>query len=145
MVATAVAAPVSPARQRMAPVVVGAGAALACVVLAVVDPRSTGLPACPFRAATGLACPACGMTRGMHELLGGHPVGALRLNVLLAVVVPAMLYGYAVWALPRWTGHNVPTPSITARAVLIMLAVALLWGVVRNLPWGPLPAFSSLG
>src|SRR5205823_1009620 len=66
------------------PAAVAVGATLACVVLATLDPRKEGFyPRCPFRAVTGRACAGCGVTRGLHELLTGHPMAALRLNVLV--------------------------------------------------------------
>ena len=127
------------------PAAVAVGATLGCVVLAAFDPRTEGFyPSCPFRAVTGRACAGCGVTRGLHELLTGHPVAALRLNVLLLVLVPAALYGYAAWALPRWRGRKLPTFSLTPRNIAGGMAVLLLFALVRNLPWDPFREFSSL-
>ena len=129
----------------MPPAAVAVGAALGCIVLATVDPRTDGFyPRCPFRAVTGRACAGCGITRGLHELLGGHPVAALRLNLLLIVLVPAALYGYGAWALPRWGGPRLPTFRLTARNIVVGIAVLLLFTFVRNLPWDPFREFSSL-
>ena len=129
----------------MPPVLVAVGAALGCLVLAAFDPRRESFyPSCPFRAVTGRACAGCGVTRGLHELLTGHPVAAMRLNVLLVVLVPAALYRYAAWALPRFGGPTLPTIRPTQRNLIAGIAVLVLWSVVRNLPFGPFPAFSSL-
>jgi hypothetical protein len=84
------------------------------------------------------------VTRGLHEVLTGHPVAALRLNVLLLVVVPGVLYGYAAWALPRLGGPKLPTIRLTQRNLIGVIAVLVLWSALRNLPWGPFPALSSL-
>jgi hypothetical protein len=133
------------ARDGVPPLVVAVGAALGCMVLAAFDPRKESFyPSCPFRAVTGRACAGCGVTRGLHELLTGHPMAALRLNLLLAVLVPGALYGYAIWALPRWGGPKLPTFTLTQRNILGGIAVLVLWTVLRNLPWAPFHAYSSL-
>jgi len=127
------------------PAAVAVGATLACVVLATLDPRKEGFyPRCPFRAITGRACAGCGVTRGLHELLTGHPMAALRLNLLLVVLVPATLYGYAAWALPRWRGPKLRTFTLTQRNIVGGIAVLLLFTLLRNLPWEPFRSYSSL-
>ena len=92
----------------------------------------------------GRACAGCGVTRGLHQLLTGHPVAALRLNLLLVVLVPAALYGYGAWALPRWGGPKLPTFTLTQRNIVAGIAVLLLFTFVRNLPWEPFRSYSSL-
>lgn len=132
-------------RTELAPVVVGTVAAAACVVLTVFDPRKESFyPLCPFRAVTGRACAGCGVTRGLHELLTGHPIAALRLNLLLALLVPAAVYGYLVWALPKWNGRRLPRITLTQRNIIGGIIVLLLFTFVRNLPWEPFRTFSSL-
>lgn len=136
---------VSAVRGQLAPVAVATVAAVACVVLAVSDPRQNSFyPRCPFRAVTGRACAGCGITRGLHQLLTGHPVAALRLNLLMVVLVPASLYGYAAWALPRWRGPKLPTIRLTSRNIIGGIVVLLLFTLLRNLPWEPFSKFSSL-
>jgi hypothetical protein len=93
---------------------------------------------------TGRACAGCGITRGLHQLLTGHPMAALKLNLLIALLVPAAVYGYVAWALPRWGGPQPPMMTFTRRNVIIGAAVLLLWTVVRNLPWDAFRALSSL-
>ena len=138
-------ASVSVTHSRMAPVVVGTVAAVGCVVLTVLDPRKESFyPVCPFRAVTGRACAGCGVTRGLHELLTGHPLAALRLNLLLALLVPAAVYGYVAWALPRWEGRRLPTITLTQRNIVGGIIVLLLFTFLRNLPWEPFRTFSSL-
>ncbi|MFG2808076.1 DUF2752 domain-containing protein [Streptomyces massasporeus] len=105
---------------------------LAAVALAtaLADPARSGpFPACPFRAATGLDCPGCGSLRALHELTRGHMAAAADYNALLLAFLPV---GVVVWLrfvfgrcrprlLPVWWGRAV-------------LAVLLLWSVIRNLP-----------
>jgi hypothetical protein len=135
----------SATRSQLLPVVVGTAAAAACVALTLFDPRKESFyPVCPFRAVTGRACAGCGATRGLHELFNGHPLAALRLNVLLAVLVPAAVYGYIAWALPRWNGRRLPIISLTQRNIIVGIVVLLTFTALRNLPWEPFRTFSSL-
>jgi hypothetical protein len=132
-------------RRQLLPVLVGAVAAVGCVVLTLFDPlKQSFYPLCPFRAVTGRACAGCGMTRGLHELLTGHPLAALRLNLLLAVLVPAALYGYVVWTFRRWNGPRLPTISPTQRNILTGITVMVVFTFLRNLPWEPFRTFSAL-
>ena len=135
----------SAARGQLSTVAVATLAAVACVVLALFDPRQNSFyPRCPFRAVTGRACAGCGITRGLHQLLTGHPVAALRLNLLMVVLVPASLYGYAAWALPKWRGRKLPTITLTSRNIVVGIGGLLLFTLLRNLPWEPFRTFSSL-
>lgn len=135
---TAVEAP-APATRRRRPWIAPVGSAVAatagCVVLAVVDPAETNrYPVCPFRVVTGLSCPACGSLRGLHALLRGDAVAAAGFNVLLIAALPAMAYAWLVWASPRLGGPRLPRPRLPSSVWWGMLAVALTFGVLRNLP-----------
>ncbi len=89
---------------------------------------------CPFRAATGLLCPGCGVTRLCLALLRGDWGGAWAANPVLLVLLPPLALlagGIAVryvregrTAGPRW--ENV--------LCWILAALLVIWGVVRNLP-----------
>ncbi len=88
---------------------------------------------CPFRASTGLDCPACGATRATAKLLAGNLVEALHYNALW-ITMGLPLFGLGLmgqllggerlrtgnW--PRWAG--------------LPLAIAILgaWTLARNLP-----------
>ncbi|RAS65470.1 uncharacterized protein DUF2752 [Lentzea atacamensis] len=107
----------------------GAGA----VLLLFVDPNQPGnlLPKCPFNWLTGLNCPACGATRMVHALLHGDVVGAFHFNaVLLALGVPLAVWLFARWTRDRWTGER---RSVPKRVGVVVLVVAAVWGVGRNL------------
>jgi hypothetical protein len=84
------------------------------------------------------------MARGLHELLTGHPLAALRLNLVLAVMVPVSLYAYAAWVLRGWGRRPLPAIRLTPVRVSAVIAVLLAFSVVRNLPWEPFRSFSSL-
>lgn len=77
----------------------------------VVGASSVGLPTCLFLAATGVACPFCGLTHGVAELGAGNLATAVALHPLaplaavLALAVPyALLRGrrLAVGVVTLW-------------------------------------------
>ena len=100
------------------------------------DPAATALyPGCAFHRVTGLNCPGCGATRGMHALLHGDWRRALKDNALV------MLTGVVLLARAGWLGverqRERPVASLIPTWSLIpWLVLALVFGVVRNLPMG---------
>ena len=76
---------------------------------------------CPFHLVTGLDCPFCGGQRMVVELLHGHFGEAFWLNPGLAIGLPLAI----LW----WIWHR----ELTSNAALVMLAIALAWGILRNL------------
>lgn len=128
-------------RALLGPAAVAAGVVACCAVVTAVDPSTRQLaPPCPLLTLTGVACPLCGATRGMHHLLTGQPMAALSSNLLLPVIV-----GLAVWAWLRWTlprlrpGLRLPPRSVPPAVPVALLVVGLVFTVVRNLPFGPFP------
>lgn len=119
-------------RGRWAPypaVALAGGALLADVAF---DPLHRHVPLCPFHAATGLQCPLCGGLRSVQALAGGHVAAAFHANALFIASLPMLLLlwldamrrardGRPRRALPRW-------------AAPALVAVALVFTVVRNLP-----------
>ena len=56
------------------------------------------MPVCPFKEVTGLDCPGCGLTRGVRQLVTGHPLASLDHNVLLVAIVPFVVWAWLAWA-----------------------------------------------
>lgn len=54
---------------------------------------SPQLPACAFRALTGVACPSCGATRAVEALAGGNLLTAFSLNPLVVTGLLAFVIG----------------------------------------------------
>lgn len=111
--------------------------AVGAAVLWQFDPNVAGnpLPPCPSLWLTGLFCPGCGTTRALHALLHGDLPGALAMNPLMVLSLPAVavLLAQALDVLPN------PLEPLARR-----LANARAWAVVvigyavlRNLPWPP--------
>ncbi|MEW2480221.1 DUF2752 domain-containing protein [Mycobacterium sp. NPDC051198] len=116
--------------------VLGAGA---LTYTGVADPHRPGFlfPGCPFKALTGLNCPACGGLRMTHDLLHGDVAAAVVDNVFALVGLPALI----VWMLVRWRLGKALFPM---PAVVTIVVAVVLWTVVRNLPGFPLvPTLSA--
>lgn len=130
------ATPTSVSR-RTAPIVGGGALAGLTFVLARVDPAApdSPFPACQFRAATGLWCPGCGLTRGAHQLLRGDLVGAIDSNMFVPAVSIAVMVGWWWWLRTAW---GRPVSSRTRRSAervgLATVVAAATYGVLRNLP-----------
>lgn len=114
---------------------IGTGVALAGALayIGLADPHRPGFlfPACPFKALTGLDCPACGGLRMTHDLLNGDLAAAVVDNVFLVVALPAL----AVWLVIRWR-RGLALMPMAATVTVVVAAVA--WTVVRNWPGFPL-------
>ncbi|WP_449351804.1 DUF2752 domain-containing protein [Streptomyces shaanxiensis] len=113
--------------------VLAAGAAGAAYLYRT-DPHEPGhlLPQCPFRLLTGLLCPACGGTRMVYDLMHGHFTEAWLDNRALLLASPYALYLLGRWA---WEGLHGRRwrPTLSPRAQVLVLALAVTWTVVRNL------------
>jgi hypothetical protein len=114
---------------------VAAGMILAAMSTAVafgVPGHSRWLPPCPLHAFTGFFCPGCGSTRALYYLFHGHPAMAFRENALAMVLLPFVVYELGAVLTGRW-------PSVSARlrpwTLWALLALVILFGVMRNLPW----------
>jgi len=105
------------------------------------EPVSSGIfPPCPFRAATGLHCPGCGSTRGMHALLHGRIWAAFRYNALLVLALPFLALAFARFTRRVFTrdGHGARPQRILPAGWIwaLFVLVTAYWGL-RNLPFRP--------
>lgn len=119
-----------------------AGALLALVALGGVslvfffDPAVTPFyPGCAFHRLTGLNCPGCGATRGLYALLHGHWRQAWQDNALFLVTLGAALLR-AGWLGLAWVRARPVASLIPTWSLILWLVLALVFGVVRNLPVG---------
>jgi len=140
----------SPAAHRLAPLATGAALATAAWYVAAHDPMRAGsryLP-CVVHSTTGYWCPGCGLTRGTHALLTGHPIEALSINLFTPVVVVMVIGGWVLWTARTW-GRPTPTWWERSRAVTssrrgftAVLAILTIYGVLRNIPVAPFEALA---
>jgi hypothetical protein len=119
----------------------GGIAPAAALILYCFDPARVRLyPGCPFHQWTGLDCPGCGGLRAAHELLHGHLLAALHLNLLFVGSLPAL-----AWLGFRWIRHErTGKPAVIVRPVWLWIYVAawVTFGIVRNLPGTSFAAFA---
>ncbi|WP_367873789.1 DUF2752 domain-containing protein [Luteolibacter sp. Populi] len=112
--------------------------ALAVVALKLAWPFwSGGLPACSFRALTGLHCPGCGGTRCTGRLLDGDIAGAFSMNaaVVVLLLVAGGMLSFAV--VREWRGRRDAMPLIPGWFAWCLAGFVIAFGLTRNLPWWP--------
>jgi hypothetical protein len=109
-----------------------AGTALGCLGAAFVVPAGTvedGPVVCPFRLATGLPCPGCGLARSWSALAQGDPAEAFARHpfgpLLLALAVGALVaVARSFWRRTR----PVDLASLAgSRPALALVAVWCAW------------------
>jgi drug/metabolite transporter (DMT)-like permease len=94
-------------------------------------------PVCLFHEATGLLCPGCGSLRALHQLLHGNVADAFRFNPLLVLSLPLVL-AMTVRFLAQKTEPQSPRVRLRLGWMWALLAVLVVFGVLRNLPLAPL-------
>jgi hypothetical protein len=107
----------------------------AAVVFYLFDPETAGFyPVCAIYRMTGLQCPGCGSLRALHQLTHGNIAAAWRFNPLLVALLPAAAW-LGLREAVRWT-FGWRWPGIINRPLFgwAVVAVAIIFGIVRNLP-----------
>lgn len=112
--------------------------AVAGVLLFVLEPgKSAFLPGCPFRALTGFACPGCGTTRGLHQLLHGNLPAAFQLNPFLILALPFLLYALLSYTNTVLRGKPIRRNNLPAKYIWALFGFVLFFWVFRNTPFYP--------
>ena len=113
-----------------------AAGVVAVAVIAVIDPNQPGrYPTCPFFAVTGHWCPGCGTLRALHAVTEGDLAAAAGLNLLAMASIPVLALTWVLWVRRRWSGVPRARPAPPA-LIWALAAGVLLFGLVRNLPFG---------
>jgi hypothetical protein len=117
----------------------------ACLgVLFVFNPSEHGFfPQCVFHQMTGWNCPGCGALRATHQLLHGHVATAFRLNPLLVIAIPIVIIFVMRMAIRKWRSKS-SACSIQPFWIWSSVAVFVLFGVARNLPFPPFAWMTQL-
>jgi hypothetical protein len=114
--------------------------AVGSTYLFIFEPGKSGLfLVCPFFALTGFACPGCGSTRGLHQLLHGNVVAAFKFNPLMMVMLPFLLYALLRYTSAVLRGQPLKGNQLDARYIWLLFFVALSFWIGRNTPFYPFP------
>ncbi|MFJ5231724.1 DUF2752 domain-containing protein [Kitasatospora sp. NPDC088391] len=135
------AGPAAALRRLARPLAALAAVALPTAFVAAVDPNTPGhYPVCPLLRVTGWWCPGCGGLRCVHALTHGELLTAAHDNLLVTLAAFAALALWARWAVRAARGRPAPGWRITGRQAAALVAVLVVFAVVRNLPAGALLA-----
>jgi hypothetical protein len=101
------------------------------------SPANQFFPKCPFRLVTGFQCPGCGSTRACHYLLHLDLIGAFKLNPLLVLTLPFIVYGLLGYTRSALSGQPQRRVFIPPLYLWGWLVVMILFWIFRNTPWYP--------
>ena len=90
------------------------------------DPFKGPILPCIFNKITGFYCPGCGMTRAVNSIFNFKFYQAFRFNALI-FIMPIML---AIYCLLSYKKKS----KIAKHILIIMLIIAIGYGVLRNTP-----------
>jgi hypothetical protein len=101
------------------------------------SPANQFFPKCPFRLLTGWQCPGCGTTRACYQLLHLHPIAAFKLNPLMVLTLPFIIYGFLGFTKSAITGRPQRRVFIPPMYLWAWLAIIIFFWIFRNTPWYP--------
>ena len=131
--------------RKAAPIACSVAVAAVGVLVWRNDPAVPGsrFPSCAFHSATGLWCPGCGLTRGVHALFNGHVGAALSSNVFTPVALVAIVWLLVSWMRLAWGHTALRLPQGVERSLIFAApAVVFAYGLLRNIPVSPLRALA---
>lgn len=134
---------IAPAPARWTWIVAALAASIAATALLYrFDPNAPGslFPGCVFHSLTGYYCPGCGLTRMLHALVHGDVARAASMNALGLVGLPTA----ALVMLNEAFDRRVLAGPLRAFAYngRLWLVAAIVFGVLRNLPYAPFAALA---
>ena len=98
-----------------------------------------GIP-CPIYQFTGLYCSGCGASRALRSLLHFDFYQALRYNAAFTLALPFfIMYFFALAISYIRFGKDEISKKVPLKPLWVLVAIALIYGVLRNIP-----AFSFL-
>jgi hypothetical protein len=112
------------------------GLVLAAVGVLQLGLHLLGLPGwiCPFKAATGLPCPGCGLTAAMDELLHGKVLDSLQTHAFAPIFLVGFILILAAVLMPesgrkRFSAAVARLERRTGMTAWILSALLLYWTV----------------
>ena len=96
--------------------------------------EGAGIP-CMFHQITGLYCSGCGSSRALRSVLQFDFYQAMRYNAIFTICVPflAVYFGALGISYIRF-GNDRISGKISMLPVWIIIAAAVLYGILRNIP-----------
>lgn len=97
--------------------------------------EGAGIP-CMFHQITGLYCSGCGASRALRSILHFDFYRALRYNAIFTVLLPflAVYFGALGISYIRF-GKDRISGKISMTPVWVIISVAILYGILRNIPF----------
>ncbi len=90
---------------------------------------------CPIRKIIGLYCPGCGVTRMLLSILKGQFYQAFRYNPLLFLSLPFLILYYIDYLYCLSKEKKSKIHMLEPRIWYFLIAIFLLYGVLRNIPF----------
>lgn len=102
--------------------------ALGATALALVNPPAYGTPWCPSALLFGVACPLCGLTRGISRFVRGDVDASLAFHPLAWVVLAVAVTTWCAWLGRRagWWTHRFRRLENRTLA-LVSLGLVAVW------------------
>ena len=121
-------------KHRINSVIILAISTAAIILLYNLNPSASSFfPPCPIHKITGLYCPGCGSLRALHQLFNGNILRAFRFNPLMIVALPFISYSFLSYILDGIIGKRLHGIFIPAFYIWLILAIILLFGILRNI------------
>lgn len=125
--------------KHIAPIAIGTVGAL-CVHMANPTVPGGAIPTCPSKALFGVCCPGCGTSRMIYSLTNGDIAAAIHYNAVALAFLVVLAWTWVAWV-ARDNGKQWAGIGQWKHAASVTLAIVVVWGVIRNLPFEP---FASL-
>ena len=94
-------------------------------------------PKCPFHTLTGIYCPGCGSLRALHQILHGNILAAFGMNALMVLFIPLLSWVVVSQCCVAVRGRPLPALFVPAWWIWILLAIIIVFWVLRNVPFYP--------
>ena len=118
------------------PLVVGAAGAAALVTI---DPPDSGIPWCPSALIFGVACPLCGLTRGVTRVVRGDFASSVTFHPLAWIVLVVTIGAWVAW-LGRRAGWWTWRSKTIERWIVGLIAAGLVAVWAYRAATGTLPS-----
>jgi len=117
--------------RSLANLTAAAGLAAAAVLYRFSPREYAFYPRCPFFALTHYYCPGCGATRAFAELLHGHLGSALHFNAAFTLLLPFMVWCFAIMYCTALRDNRMEWPSMPAWSWKLALTCFAAFGFAR--------------